>query len=337
MKKFIQQYIVQIVLAGLIVAVHAVKVELGLYSGYHVIWVINTLLFICFVLSVVFPRSRYYEVFRKLIIFGVPILVISVVLGLLMQPRFIDNLAIEDGPVEYLSAIASFMASIIWLLFAVHSLAKRRWRFFLIAFLIMGMLLLIGLEEISWGQRIVNAESSEYFTMNNMQGETNLHNLNTALSEKIFYTLGVVALVVVPFYGDKLRSVFRKLRLGWLETFLPSAWILVPFSVIIGLAGRAIIFWVSILFVTVFSFIILMFETDRFGRKRYALQAAGRAASGVLLLVTSLVFINFNYDAYGVRFWLGTEYLELFIAVGLLVYTIDFIFRNTKILGGKSI
>ena len=34
-------------------------------------------------------------------------------------------------------------------------------------------------EEISWGQRIFNVESSEYFLENNAQGETNLHNMTT--------------------------------------------------------------------------------------------------------------------------------------------------------------
>nr|WP_229520836.1 hypothetical protein [Massilia sp. IC2-476] len=36
---------------------------------------------------------------------------------------------------------------------------------------------LAALEEISWFQRILNVQSSEYFLQNNRQGETNIHNL----------------------------------------------------------------------------------------------------------------------------------------------------------------
>ena len=66
-------------------------------------------------------------------------------------------------------------------------------------------------EEISWGQRIFNIESSEFFTENNAQGETNLHNLvvgDTKLNKVIFGRgIGILLLlylvVLIPLYKRK--------------------------------------------------------------------------------------------------------------------------------------
>jgi len=65
-------------------------------------------------------------------------------------------------------------------------------------------------EEISWGQRIFNVESSEYFLQNNAQGETNLHNMvvnDTKINKLIFSQLLTIILVlyliVTPFLYRK--------------------------------------------------------------------------------------------------------------------------------------
>ncbi len=66
-------------------------------------------------------------------------------------------------------------------------------------------------EEISWGQRIFNVESSEFFVQNNAQGETNLHNLvvnDTKLNKLIFGRgIGILLLlylaVLIPLYRTK--------------------------------------------------------------------------------------------------------------------------------------
>lgn len=332
-KDFILANAVPVILALAILCTQVVKAHLGLYSSNPTIITLNIVLFTFFAASLLYPKSRYYEAFRKLVTIVVPLAIALVVVGLYLKPRHVDTLAMEDGPIENLSAIMWFSATIIWFVFFLSSLNRHRWEIAAVS-MVMGLIFaVIGFEEISWGQRILNIESTEFFLENNIQAETNLHNLSTSLSEKIFYTTGILSLVIVPFFRDRLAALLPKIKLGWLNIFLPSPWILLPFSVIIGLSGRVMVGWVSILFVSVFSILILIYEADRLFSSSQKWGAAGRVLCLALAVVTMLTVINLNYGEMGLRTWLASEYLELFIGVGMLVYTVDFMFRNTKLIG----
>jgi hypothetical protein len=65
-------------------------------------------------------------------------------------------------------------------------------------------------EEVSWGQRIFNIESSEYFVENNSQGETNLHNIvvdgkrvNKIIFSQLLTVVMVIYLLIAPFLYRK--------------------------------------------------------------------------------------------------------------------------------------
>src|SRR5690606_37028058 len=69
---------------------------------------------------------------------------------------------------------------------------------------------------ISWGQRIFNISSSEFFHQHNAQGETNLHNLvvgDTKINKLIFGTLlGIIIAVyclVLPTLARKVPAVMK--------------------------------------------------------------------------------------------------------------------------------
>jgi len=71
---------------------------------------------------------------------------------------------------------------------------------FLISTLGLGLVFLFGaLEEISWGQRIFGIETPAYFVENNLQRETNLHNLEilgVRINRLVFSQgLGVITLL----------------------------------------------------------------------------------------------------------------------------------------------
>ena len=90
---------------------------------------------------------------------------------------FDEVYAKEDGYVEYGTALFLFCSSILLLyrFFKLQKFKKPLWKF---GILMLAVIFLFGTgEEISWGQRIFNVESSEYFLENNAQGETNLHNM----------------------------------------------------------------------------------------------------------------------------------------------------------------
>lgn len=85
--------------------------------------------------------------------------------------------AVEDGPVEWATAVALFVAAGVsaWTAFRPgggrHWLHRATWiGLTLVCFFAAG-------EEISWGQRLLGVASPEFFLQHNAQRETNLHNL----------------------------------------------------------------------------------------------------------------------------------------------------------------
>ena len=69
--------------------------------------------------------------------------------------------------------------------------------------MLMGMAMFVGFgEEISWGQRIFDILSPDFFSKHNLQGETNIHNLkiyDIKLNQWLF-TYGVVFVFALYFY-----------------------------------------------------------------------------------------------------------------------------------------
>ena len=122
----------------------------------------------------------------------------------------------EDHLVEWLTVIGLLSASAVSF-YRFFTLFKKRKAWFLLVNFLLGILLFVAAgEEISWGQRILGIESSEYFKENNLQGETNLHNLEingVKINKLVFTTLLGIALagylVVFPLIYFKNNS-FRK-------------------------------------------------------------------------------------------------------------------------------
>ena len=96
----------------------------------------------------------------------------------LLDPEYYTLvLAREDGPIEWLTVLGLVLSVMVCIYRVATLKAQKNWVFvgvwsFLALFAFFG-----AGEEISWGQRIFNIESSEWFKQNNAQAETNLHNL----------------------------------------------------------------------------------------------------------------------------------------------------------------
>lgn len=81
----------------------------------------------------------------------------------------------EDGIVESLTALTLLIMSILVLIRVFRSKRSTPWKAFHI---LMALAFFFGFgEEISWGQRLLSIESSDFFLKYNSQSETNLHNL----------------------------------------------------------------------------------------------------------------------------------------------------------------
>lgn len=139
---------------------------------------------------------------------------------------YFDNVfAQEDGFIEYATFFFLLLVSL------TQFSRLRKWRgkkgLWIISVLFLGLLFFFGAgEEISWGQRIFNIESGDFFKDNNLQNETNLHNLKIGgvkLNKLIFtQLLGVIMgiyLLILPILYNKW---------SWLKNTVDSFAIPVP-------------------------------------------------------------------------------------------------------------
>lgn len=101
----------------------------------------------------------------------------------------------EDSFVENAQALFFFLSSIFAFLAAKRFIkSKLILHGVLYGILAVGLFFIFG-EEISWGQRIFNITTFDYFEKHNYQHETNIHNLNTILP---FLEYGYI---LTGFYG----------------------------------------------------------------------------------------------------------------------------------------
>lgn len=114
-----------------------------------------------------FYGNRHIKIYLLL---SLIIIITSYLLYLFMKEDTVIQLGKEDSLFEYLTALAFLLTST---LFFIIYLRRKR-----LIHLVFALVFFVGMgEEVSWGQRIFNFQSPEYFKDNNIQHEFNLHNL----------------------------------------------------------------------------------------------------------------------------------------------------------------
>jgi hypothetical protein len=109
---------------------------------------------------------------------AVPVLLMVALLVIhLARPGRYEALTREDGVVEYATAVCYFAAFLAGLLLTRRVLAGRDWPFTVLYGGMAVAFLVVCLEEISWGQRIFQVESPDFFRETNIQREIGIHNL----------------------------------------------------------------------------------------------------------------------------------------------------------------
>ncbi len=124
----------------------------------------------------------------------------------------------EDGLVEWIGVFALLAAFVVCLRRALQFFSEKPW-YFIFTSLLLGMLLLFAAgEEISWGQRIFDIDTPEYFKQNNLQAETNLHNLeiNGVKINKIVFSYLLIFVLVI--YLGLFPLLYAKKK--WMNTFV---------------------------------------------------------------------------------------------------------------------
>jgi len=118
----------------------------------------------------------------------------------------------EDGLIEWLTVVALFVSGVSCF-YRAKILASFRSPLFISCLVLYGFVCFFGLgEEISWGQRLFDWKSPEFFMSNNSQMETNLHNLvigGKKINKIIFGTMLGIGIVI---YFLILPVLYRKIE-----------------------------------------------------------------------------------------------------------------------------
>jgi hypothetical protein len=93
-----------------------------------------------------------------------------------LHAEFRAGFAIEDGPVEWGTALCLLLSSLVLTRNALALRGRGALAVAMTALYALAFFFAAG-EEISWGHRLLDREVPEFFLENNAQGETNIHNL----------------------------------------------------------------------------------------------------------------------------------------------------------------
>lgn len=147
----------------------------------------------------------------------------GVLLGLfLVAPATFSELGREDGPAENVTAVVFLVAAVATAVATVRTRRRGAPGVVLLAIVTLG-LFVSGMEEISWGQRIVGFTGPETLTGANLQQEANLHNLATDATETAFYSAAAFGLVLLPYLAERLGL---PRRMPWLGAAIGPSWLL---------------------------------------------------------------------------------------------------------------
>jgi len=147
------------------------------------------------------------------------------------------NFATEDGLVEYSTAMFYFVSFGLSLIISRNFIKNKKILLGTLYFLFAGIFLFAGLEEISWGQRILNLETTEFFS-ENQQNETNFHNLPlmSKIIDRFYFIIGFVGSflwMIIANLKTKKYSSFKKF-------FVPPRFLMLyflPIFLLYGLIG----------------------------------------------------------------------------------------------------
>ncbi len=237
------------------------------------------------------------------------------------NPQLFNALSLEDGPFEWLSALFLFAAALFFTLLSVGQLANARsgggrqaWLAFFAGAFFAFIFFVVGMEEISWMQRVFHVATPEAFAELNDQKEFNFHNMSTGASELLYYCGAFVLLVLIPFVGLFIR---RRLGSGPLSAFMPSLFVLVVSAPMAAFnCGRwGVLPMQMSAMMTVIILLVLANSALQHGLWQEFLLFAGVATS--IVAMQELFLVD---SARLVRLWDPTEYKELFIAAGLALY-----------------
>lgn len=199
-------------------------------------------LFVIFLLIISGMANKKLTLVEKCILTLIVLILLIAFAVLYLNPEFLDIYLGEDGIVEWLTVGGLLAGSLLCFNRFVAFFKTKNWWFLVVTFLL-GLLLFIAAgEEISWGQRILGIQSSEYFLKNNAQGETNIHNLvvnGVKINKLVFSTLLIavlgIYLVVIPIFYNTNKRVKKFMDHSGVP--IPKPYQIISFILIFGISA----------------------------------------------------------------------------------------------------
>lgn len=330
MKKYLATLFGLLTLATFFVPAHYSD---NFFAPFNIFRIIVMLIFIGLILSFK-PKINLAESIKKapksakILMVIVPVIVLIFALIQLLWPDF-AVLLIRDESRNwnyrrgiFIKSAFQLIACVTFVIVAIKSKKKKRYaNIVVLALLALITFMMIG-EELSWGQRIIGWETPTDYAEINMQGETNLHNLATQLFQNTLYFGGWILLVALPFfrkYIDKFLAKFKKV--SFLRGFLPPTYFVLIFAAAYGLvdpiAAPTGIRYSSILFSILGTAALLIYTI---------IPARGNIANMICLTLGSFIaalFLNlFVSQVWQINHGAPTEYLELFISFGIMLWAL---------------
>lgn len=155
------------------------------------------------------------SIFERSVLIITSILVIIGIISSNINVHWYENTyVVEDGFIENLTVVPLLIVFFYALKVLFKKEVKQKsWKFKSVWFIIALFSLFVAGEEISWGQRIFQIETPEFFQQHNAQNETNLHNMmigeykiNKIVFSKMINISIAIYLLAFPYFFRKNKN-----------------------------------------------------------------------------------------------------------------------------------
>ena len=298
------------------------------------------------------PKARQWLLRLSI---ALPVIAIVFLVIQLVAPQFATLLVRKESWPFFRNAIfiksaCQLVAAIAFIKVARHYFRQRQRLAMILA---IATVLLLGLmvgEELSWGQRIFGWGTPSFLAEINSQSEINLHNINTQLAQNILYFGGWLLLIGFAFWRESLAKLLRKCpkaRLDFLIDWLPPGCFVGLFAVGFAFCDPLVsdngLYCSSNLFIILATACLLLTElkyrlklrsqpntTPVLGNTDDNRHRVLQLGISLLCFVAVLAGNLFNADLWNYNSGAPTEYLELFISLGIMTWALTVKSRLVK-------
>jgi len=248
---------------------------------------------------------------QKQILVGIVLLGVFFPCLFLRSPPLFNSLVLEDNFVESCSALFYFLSAAV-LIFGYRQL-KPKFSFRAGTLVLLFAALVIGLEEVSWFQRVLDIDTPQSFEMN-AQNELNFHNFFTNVSELIYYFGAFLFFILLPFCFDQ-NSSYRNNEV--ISFFVPSRFLMFVSAIAVAYnyGMWSVLFMQMAFFITLFILLGYYFADEAVNFK------AILRPLFFLCLLTQICFLL--QGDHLVRTWDVTEVKEFFIPLSFFIYVLE--------------